>query len=171
MITYDLKGKTALVTGGASGIGFATARMLAKFGATAGSSLAYSATKAGVVALRRTLRAPGPGGAGQCDRAWRCGQLLDGGVDQRRASAVDRAGSAEAPLPARGFGRGRAVPRLWRGDGDRADDHGRWWPDALADRNPAATDGRHEAGHEVGRPQNVRTMSEPKVKELLVPSY
>jgi 3-oxoacyl-[acyl-carrier protein] reductase len=34
MISYDLKGKTALVTGAASGIGFATARMLAKFGAT-----------------------------------------------------------------------------------------------------------------------------------------
>ena len=34
MISYDLGGKTALVTGGASGIGFATARMLAGFGAT-----------------------------------------------------------------------------------------------------------------------------------------
>jgi 3-oxoacyl-[acyl-carrier protein] reductase len=34
MISYDLTGKTALVTGGASGIGFATARMLAAFGAT-----------------------------------------------------------------------------------------------------------------------------------------
>jgi 3-oxoacyl-[acyl-carrier protein] reductase len=34
MISYDLKGKTALVTGGASGIGFATAQMLARFGAT-----------------------------------------------------------------------------------------------------------------------------------------
>ncbi|MBN8874894.1 MAG: SDR family oxidoreductase [Rhodospirillales bacterium] len=34
MISYDLNGKTALVTGAASGIGFATAQMLAKFGAT-----------------------------------------------------------------------------------------------------------------------------------------
>ena len=33
MISYDLKGKAALVTGGASGIGFATARMLASCGA------------------------------------------------------------------------------------------------------------------------------------------
>jgi len=34
MITYDLAGKTALVTGGASGIGLATAAMLARNGAT-----------------------------------------------------------------------------------------------------------------------------------------
>jgi len=33
MITYDLKGRAALVTGGASGIGLATATMLAKAGA------------------------------------------------------------------------------------------------------------------------------------------
>ena len=30
--SYDLKGKTALVTGGASGIGLATVEMLAGFG-------------------------------------------------------------------------------------------------------------------------------------------
>ena len=34
MIRYDLEGKTALVTGGASGIGFATARQLGRNGAT-----------------------------------------------------------------------------------------------------------------------------------------
>lgn len=34
MIRYDLNGRTALVTGAASGIGFATARMLAQNGAT-----------------------------------------------------------------------------------------------------------------------------------------
>ena len=34
MIRYELSGRTALVTGAASGIGFATARMLAQNGAT-----------------------------------------------------------------------------------------------------------------------------------------
>jgi NAD(P)-dependent dehydrogenase (short-subunit alcohol dehydrogenase family) len=34
MISYDLAGKTALVTGGASGIGLSTAAMLGRNGAT-----------------------------------------------------------------------------------------------------------------------------------------
>ena len=254
MISYNLAGKTALVTGGASGIGFATARMLAKFGATvavnfladdprgpeavdrinaeggkaimapgsvgdagvaermvlkaiddlgrldllfnnagtpgtrrritppeldlitedlwsqllqtnllgvfrgskaaapalkaangaivstasiaglgrAGSSLAYSATKAGVVSLTQNLaRALAPGGAGERDRPGRGGQFLDGGVDQRGAPAVDRARAAEAALPAGGSGRGGGVPGVRRRDGDRADHHGGWRADAV----------------------------------------
>ena len=68
MISYDLKGKTALVTGGASGIGFATARMLAKFGAT--------------VAVNFLADDPrGPGGGGQDQRRRRQG---DHGAGQRR---------------------------------------------------------------------------------------
>jgi len=76
----------------------------------AGSSLAYSATKAGVVSLT---------------------QNLDGGMDQRGTPAVHRARLAEAPLPAGRSGRGRVVPRLRRGDGDRADDHGGRRTDAV----------------------------------------
>ena len=68
MISYDLKGKTALVTGGASGIGFATARMLAKFGAT--------------VAVN--FLADDPRGPEAVDKLNRRGRQGDHGARQRR---------------------------------------------------------------------------------------
>ena len=68
MISYNLAGKTALVTGGASGIGFATARMLAKFGAT--------------VAVN--FLADDPRGPEAVDRINRRGRQGDHGAGQRR---------------------------------------------------------------------------------------
>ena len=259
MISYNLAGKTALVTGGASGIGFATARMLAKFGATvavnhladdprgpeavdkliaeggkaigapgsvgekgvaermvlkaidelgrldllvnnagtpgtrkritppelelitedlwsqlletnllgvfrcskaaapalkaahgaivntasiaglgrAGSSLAYSATKAGVVSLTQNLaRALAPEVRVNAIAPGCGGQFLDGGVDQRGAAAVDRARGVEAALSAGGSGRGDSVPGVRRRDGDRPDHHGGWRADVVAPPPP-----------------------------------
>jgi 3-oxoacyl-[acyl-carrier protein] reductase len=75
MIRYDLAGKTALVTGGASGIGLATAAMLGRNGATV--AINYLADDArGPEAVEKlkaagvkAIAAPGSvGDAADCDR-------------------------------------------------------------------------------------------------------
>jgi 3-oxoacyl-[acyl-carrier protein] reductase len=75
MIRYDLKGKTALVTGGASGIGLATATMLGRNGAkVAVNHLADDARGAEAVAKLKAagidaIAAPGNvGAAGEAER-------------------------------------------------------------------------------------------------------
>jgi 3-oxoacyl-[acyl-carrier protein] reductase len=75
MISYDLKGKTALVTGAASGIGFATARMLAGFGATVAVNFLPDDKRGGEAVEK--LKAEGrqaiaaPGNVGEADEAER----------------------------------------------------------------------------------------------------
>jgi 3-oxoacyl-[acyl-carrier protein] reductase len=66
MITYDLKGKAALVTGGASGIGLATATMLARGGAAVAVNFlsddprgAEAVTKLHAMTGARVIAAPG----------------------------------------------------------------------------------------------------------------
>jgi len=75
MISYDLQGKTALVTGGASGIGFATAKMLAGFGCTvavnflADDPRGPEAVEKLVAAGGKAIMAPGSvGEAGEAER-------------------------------------------------------------------------------------------------------
>src|SRR4030081_3713037 len=75
MISYDLAGKTALVTGGASGIGFATARMLAKFGATVAVNFLADDPRGPEAGNKliddggRAIRAPGSvGDAGEAEK-------------------------------------------------------------------------------------------------------
>jgi 3-oxoacyl-[acyl-carrier protein] reductase len=73
MISYQLAGKTALVTGGASGIGFATASMLAKFGATVAVNFLPDDPR-GPEAVEKLIDAGGkaimaPGSVGDADDA------------------------------------------------------------------------------------------------------
>lgn len=73
MISYDLNGKTALVTGAASGIGFATAQMLAKFGATVAVNFLPGDAR-GVEAVDKLIDAGGkaiaaPGSVGEAGEA------------------------------------------------------------------------------------------------------
>jgi 3-oxoacyl-[acyl-carrier protein] reductase len=75
MITYDLAGRTALVTGGASGIGLATATMLGRNGATVAVNFLADDPrgKEAVAKLKadgiKAIEAPGNvGDAADCDR-------------------------------------------------------------------------------------------------------
>ena len=73
MIRYELTGKTALVTGGASGIGFATAKMLAGFGATVAVNFLADDPR-GPEAVEKLTAAGGkaimaPGSVGEADGA------------------------------------------------------------------------------------------------------
>jgi 3-oxoacyl-[acyl-carrier protein] reductase len=61
MIHYNLTGKTALVTGGASGIGFATARMLVGSGATVAVNFLADDPRGPDAVDRLNALAPGPG--------------------------------------------------------------------------------------------------------------
>jgi 3-oxoacyl-[acyl-carrier protein] reductase len=75
MIKYDLTGKTALVTGGASGIGFATAKMLAGFGATVAVNFLHDDPR-GPEAINKLIDAGGtaimaPGSVGDATEAVR----------------------------------------------------------------------------------------------------
>ena len=85
MIRYELAGRTALVTGGASGIGLATARMLCENGATVAVNFLADDPR-GPDAVAR-LKAdgheaePAPGDVGEADSA-----------DRMVATALDRLG-------------------------------------------------------------------------------
>src|ERR1700726_3930961 len=75
MIAYDLAGKTALVTGGASGIGLATAAMLGRNGAAVAINFLADDPrgKEAVAKLKadgvKAIEAPGNvGDAADCDR-------------------------------------------------------------------------------------------------------
>ncbi len=295
MISYNLAGKTALVTGGASGIGFATARMLARFGATvavnhladdprgpeavdklideggkaisapgsvgergaaermvtkavsdlgrldllvnnagtpgtrrritppelelitedlwsqlletnllgvfrcakaaapalkaangaivntasiaglgrAGSSLAYSATKAGVVSLTQNLaRALAPEvrvnaiAPGAVDSSW----MVEWTNDERQQS-IERALLKRRCQP-EDLAEVILFLGIWCGDGDGSDHHGGWWPDIVRfEVVPLPLPSREGVGEGANGnvAQNVITTSAPKVKELSVP--
>jgi 3-oxoacyl-[acyl-carrier protein] reductase len=82
MISYDLAGKAALVTGGASGIGLATAAMLARNGATVAVNFLSDdgRGKDAVAALRsegfKAIEAPGDVGD-----AVGCGRMVEKAID------------------------------------------------------------------------------------------
>jgi len=83
MIRYDLTGRTALVTGGASGIGFATGKMLADFGATVAVNFLPDDPRGPEAVDAINTQAHGPG-------------LVPGGKAIPAPGSVGDAGAAEA---------------------------------------------------------------------------
>ena len=91
MISYDLAGRTALVTGGASGIGFATARMLAKFGATVAVNILADDPR-------------GPGGGREAERRRGKAIVAPGSVGEKGSAERDGAEGDQRSRAARSAG-------------------------------------------------------------------
>ena len=103
MITIDLSGKTALVTGAASGIGLATVEMFARAGAT----VALNHLPDDPRGAEQVERLKGQGHQGH-RRARQCRDAGRGGDDGRRArstrsggsiSSFNNAGTPATPTP------------------------------------------------------------------------
>jgi NAD(P)-dependent dehydrogenase (short-subunit alcohol dehydrogenase family) len=112
MITYDLAGKTALVTGGASGIGFATAAMLARNGATVAVNFLPDDPRGAEAVAKlaagghRAIAAPGNvGDARDCHGA---------GPDHRRRRRADAVGNSSLRAKRSNPGRRAGTPGLLR---------------------------------------------------------
>jgi 3-oxoacyl-[acyl-carrier protein] reductase len=106
MISADLTGRRALVTGGASGMGLATARLFARSGARVavnfrpGDSRAEAALGELKAEGLDVIAAPGNvGAAGEAERMVEGAVAALGGLDYLINNAGTAAGAAAAPIP------------------------------------------------------------------------